>query len=481
MQLVSRLLWLAVRVTAAVKPIRRPERVIFAAGDIFAGGGSSLLAVMYLIFLTDVVHIQPWLAGTAIFVAKLWDAVNDPLMGALSDRIRTRFGRRRPFIFAGSLLLVPVMALLWLPWVPVDGQVAMAIWAALSLIVYNSVQTMLAVPYASFSTEIATSYAERNKVNTLRLLFSSVSSAVSTLAASALFGAYRSGGMPLTEWYAITVLGFGLVYATPMLVLAIVCRERTPVPETNPKLTPRTFVQPLQTPIFRRLLGMYIAQALAWDVVSATILYYTLYVLPGSNSQVFLGTFIAVNVIAYPIVSQLVKRIDKRRIYATLIPLAMVGIIGVAFYPADWPMAGAYAIGAAVAIGMAGAQLMPWVMFPDVLDAAQLQNGRRDAGSYGALMTFLRGIGSAIVVWLIGQVLSATGYLTPEGNEVIAQPESVQWGIRWVMFVGVAGFMAAGWWLSRKYSLGLTEALAQQQELERRAAADDTVSAPSEA
>lgn len=65
---------------------------MFAAGDIFAGGASSLIAVMYLIFLTDVVRLAPALAGTAVLVAKLWDAVNAPLMGAISDRTRTGIG-----------------------------------------------------------------------------------------------------------------------------------------------------------------------------------------------------------------------------------------------------------------------------------------------------------------------------------------------------------------------------------------------------
>ncbi|MBB1493442.1 MFS transporter [Propioniciclava sp. MC1595] len=99
------------------------ERIQFASGDFFVGGGASLLSVLYLIFLTDVVKLAPGLAGTAVLVAKLWDAVNDPLTGSISDRVRTRWGRRRPFIFVGALLLVPVMALFWLPDPPPASQV----------------------------------------------------------------------------------------------------------------------------------------------------------------------------------------------------------------------------------------------------------------------------------------------------------------------------------------------------------------------
>ena len=156
------------------------ERVTFASGDFFVGGGASLLSVLYLIFLTDVVKLAPGLAGTAVLVAKLWDAANDPLVGNISDRARTRWGRRRPFIIVGALLLVPVMALFWWPTPPPTSQIGLAAWAALTYIAYNSVQTVISVPYASLSTEISTDFDQRNKVNVLRLLFSTVASAGTT-------------------------------------------------------------------------------------------------------------------------------------------------------------------------------------------------------------------------------------------------------------------------------------------------------------
>ncbi|MCC2594410.1 MFS transporter [Tessaracoccus sp. OS52] len=444
------------------------ERLTFAAGDIFAGGASSLIAVMYLIFLTDVIKLAPGLAGTAVLVAKTWDAVNDPLMGAISDRARTRWGRRRPFILAGALLLIPIMALLWLPFPVLESQVGKMVWAMVSYIGYNTVQTVMAVPYASMSTEITTDYDQRNLVNTTRLLFSTVASASVTLLASWLFGQYRAGSMDLSTMYAAIVLGFGTVFMLVMLGVALFCRERVPIPPKQDRFDAATFVAPLRTPSFRRLLGMYLSQALAFDIVSATVLYYALYVVVGANSQVFLGVFIAVNVIAYPIVSWLVGRVSKVRVYRTLIPLALAGAFAVALFPADGPVALVYGFAFVLASGMAGAQLMCWVMFPDVLDAAELETGQRNAGSYAGLMTFTRGIASALVIQSLGLVLQFSGYLAPVANEVPTQPESAVWGIRVFMLVGIAGLMSLGWFISRRYPLSRTVALANQAELVRR-------------
>ena len=97
-------------------------------------------------------------------------------MGAISDRTRTRFGRRRPYLLAGSLLVVPAMAMLWLPTPPVSSQLGLMLWAMVSYVCYNSIQTMMAVPYASLSTELSTVPGERDKANVLRLLFSTVAS-----------------------------------------------------------------------------------------------------------------------------------------------------------------------------------------------------------------------------------------------------------------------------------------------------------------
>ncbi|MGC5627982.1 MFS transporter [Georgenia sp. Z1344] len=448
----------------------RGERLGFAVGDVFMGGASSLISVLYLIFLTDVVGLRPGLAGSVVLVAKVWDAVNDPLMGALSDRTRTRWGRRRPFMVVGAILLVPAMALLWLPQVPATGQLPMFVWAVASYVLYATVQTVMAVPYSSLSTEIATDYDVRNRANTLRLLLSTVSSAVCSLLATALFEAYRSGDLSATGLYLGIVLGVGAVLTACVLVSALVSRERTPLPTSVQSVSLRTFTAPLRLRTFRRLLGMYLSHSLALDIITTTLLYYTLYVVTGVSTQVVLGIFIAVNVVAYPIVTALVGRVSKVTVYRTLLPLGVVAALGVALYPASWPAWGVYAVALLLATGMAGAQLMPWVMFGDVVDDADLATGRRDAGSFSGMMTFVRGLATAVVVQVIGLVLELTGYVAPADNEVVEQSDATQWGIRLVLGIGVAGMLLAGRQVARDYSISRERALATADELASRRA-----------
>ena len=426
-------------------PLR--ERVAFAAGDVFTGGASSLISVCYLFFLTNIVGLAPGLAGTAVFVAKLWDSVNDPLMGAISDRTSTRLGRRRPYLLAGSLLVMAAMAVLWLPTPPLSSQVGLMLWAMGSFIVYNSIQTMIAVPYASLSTELSALPGERDKANVLRLLFSTLASAIITLVATGLVSANRTGTLSATGLYGALVLGFGAVFTLVVLGVALATHERVP-PAPVDRFTVGTFIAPLSHRPFRVLLGMYLCHSIAMDVVAASVLYYAAYVI-GVSPTVFLGVFIVVNVVAFIVANRLVKRISKHVIYRTLLPLALVSIWVVALYPAGWPVVGVYLAAAGLAAGMAGAQLMPWVMLPDVLDAAEVDSGRRSAGSFSGLMTFTRGVASSFAIFCLAWALQLSGYVAASP----AQPPSAVTAIRVILLAAVFTLLSLGWFVSGRYPL----------------------------
>lgn len=450
---------------ATTPQMRIGERLAFAAGDIFGGGGAALISVLYLFYLTDVIHISPGWAGTATLLPRIWDAINNPLMGVWSDNTRSRWGRRRPWIMAGAVLLIPAVALQWAPVGSWNSQLLKVLWVCFAGLFYTTVATAIAVPYGSLSSESSTYQDERSTVNLLRLLFSTVSSAASTLVGTALLNGYTRGDLTGTELYLWIALGFGLFFALPAFIAGLVTQERAHIPSRRTQLRWRELTAPLTLRSFRYLLGLYVAQGLAMDVIQALIVYYTLYVVQ-ANVTVFLGCFIAVNIVAFPLVHHLVTRVSKHLIYRTLVPLALVAALGVAWYPSSASTAGIYILGAVLAVGMCGPVLMVWVMFPDVMDDSELTTGTRNAGIYSGLMTLIRGIATALALLVIGWMLDLTGYVPAKDYINPVQPESVLWGIRLTLGATVVIVMGWAWWLAGRYQLDRRRCLQMQTELD---------------
>lgn len=429
------------------------EKWMFAAGDIFGGGGQSVISVLYLVFLTNVLHIEPGWAGIVVLISKVWDAVNDPLMGMISDNTRTKIGRRRPYLLAGGILIFVATALLWLP-VGFESQIGKSIYVTAVFLFYYTVSTIIAVPYSSMSTEITGDFDECNKVNVLRLVISLIATAVCTLIPSELFRYYTNGGITLNTFYLIMVFGFGTVFAVPLILIGLFGRERVPYEEKRTSYSLATFAKPFRVRAFRKLVVLYLSQAVTLDMVSAVVIYYSLYIILGMSTMVFLGTFLGIQLVMYAIINGLVGRVSKTRIYRTGIPLAIAGSFCIAFYPVGLPVWGLYILTAITALGFSGAQVMNWIIFPDVVDIGEMGLKERITGSFSGVMTFVRTASTAVAIFLLGQLLSFTGFIAP--TDAVPHPEQTQatiLGIRLFMFIPFALFMSTAWVVARNFRL----------------------------
>ncbi len=433
--------------------ITRREMLLFAAGDIFGGGGQAIISVLYLIFLTNVLRIEPALAGLVILISKVWDAVFDPFLGVLTDNTRTKLGRRRPYILAGGLLLVPAMALLWLP-VNFSSQWGKALYVTAAYLFYNTVASIIAVPYSSMSTEITADFSKCNTVNVLRLVVSLTATALCTLLPSMLFEDSIKRNMPFTGTYLILVLGFGTLFALPLIMLGLWGKERVPYEERRSTISLDTLLKPFAVKAFRKLLYLYLAQAVTLDIVAVVTMYYALYVVPGMSTTVFLGIFLGIQLLLFPLFGYMVGRIGKTRIYRFGLPVAILGALCIALYPAGWAEWGIYAVTAMTALGFAGAQTMSWIIFPDVADIAEMGLRERITGSLSGMMAFIRTISTAVATFLIGNMLSITGFVIPtDAVPLPQQPQTAILGIRLIIFLPFALLMGYAWFKAKGFCL----------------------------
>ena len=429
------------------KTMKKGEKGFFALADFYGGGGQALIGVLYFVFLTNIIKLQPAMAGIVTLISEIWDAISDPLMGIISDNTRTKMGRRRPYILAGGCLLAVAFALIFFP-IGGNSETLKFIYCAATYLFYNTVSTMIAVSYSSMSAEISTISEERDRANVLRLVVSTISAAVCTLLPSLVIDAYNSGKITITAFYLIVGVGFGILFALPVILCAIFVEERVEVPESKKKFSLGEVIEPLKNRSFRQLVGMYLGQALCMDVFSAGVAMFAMYVTtPKGSTTVFLGIFIAVQLLAFPFINKLIKITNVNKIYGFGLPLSVVALIAFAIFGSNLYVA--YVCVFFVAVGFAGAQLTSWIMFPHTVDAGELLVGKRQSGGCSAIMTFARKSSSALVIFLFSLVLEFTGY----NADLEIQPPSAQNGIKYVMAFTCIIFMILGWVMARRYVL----------------------------
>lgn len=427
--------------------MKKGERAFFALADFYGGGGQALIGVLYFFFLTNVIGLAPVLAGIVTLISEIWDAISDPLMGVISDNTKTKMGKRRPYILAGGCLLLIAFALIFLP-VTEMSEVWKFVYCAATYLLYNTVSTMINVSYSSMSAEISKNSEERDGANVLRLVVSTAAAAICTLLPSLVLDAYNSGKIDVTVLYLVVGVGFGVLFALPVILCAIFVEERVDVPEDKRHFSISEIVLPLKNRPFRQLVGMYLGQALCMDVFSTGVAMFAAYVTaPKGSVTVFLGIFIAVQLCAFPLVNKYIKRVSVNRVYSFGLPLSVVALVAFAIFGKNLYVA--YACVFFVAVGFAGAQLTSWIMFPHTVDAGELLTGKRQSGSYSATMTFARKSSSALAIFIFSLVLQLTGY----NEELATQPVAAQNGIKYVMAFTCIIFMVLGFIMAKRYVL----------------------------
>jgi GPH family glycoside/pentoside/hexuronide:cation symporter len=361
-------------------------------------------------FYTDVVGVDVVVLGAVILAARLFDAFTDPLTGYLSDRTRTRFGRRRPYIAIGAVpLAASVLFLLSPPDVdPLTATIWFSSWLFLTFLFW----TVIVVPYESLGPEITLDYDERTAVLGLRdglLILGTLAAASSPALVSALIDLPEGAAGERQRFFWI-----GAFYAPILVVLCWWCvaaiRER-PLTSRRDHGGALADLSPLfENRPFLILLASYMVSAFGSNLPATMLLYYVEYVLESGSAELFLVEYLVTGVVFLPLWIALSARVGKRRAWIASMLVNTGAFIGVFFLgPGD-----VVAFGALVflsGIGMGATLAIPSSMQADVIDYDALISGRRREGRYVGLWSIARKLVAALGVGLGLTILGSAGYV----------------------------------------------------------------------
>lgn len=394
----------------------------YGIGDISSNFFIVISGFYLLFFLTDVVGVAPALAGLVLLFPKLWDVISDPIMGAISDRTRSRWGRRRPYLLYGAVPFGLTFFLMFLA--PGYGSApANALHVGLMFALGCTAFTVINVPYASMVAEMSDDYNERMSITSFRMI-------------GACVGVLLAGGlaMPLVNMGGDGAAGFrfmGLILGGAITLICLICfwgtrKARTlPPKESMPPVKEQIKIA-LQNYPFLMLMASYTLQSVGIGVLMAGLIYYVKHVmkLPETAMSVIFPILFGAAIVFIPVWVKIGVKLGKIKAYRIGLSIIAVMLVST-FFTGAAQLTLFYVQVFFLGIGFSSFQLFPFSMLPDTIEYDQMKSGMRREGIFSGVWASGQKTAYAVGPSIVGFALSLSGFTVGD-----VQPESVALGIR---------------------------------------------------
>jgi GPH family glycoside/pentoside/hexuronide:cation symporter len=395
------------RGASMTEKISRKVKIGFGAGEFSSSIFFTLTSFWLMNFLTDEVRLSAALAGTALLVGKIWDAVIDPFIGQFSDHTRSRWGRRRPYILFFSIPFGIAFVLMFTN-PGIASQTGKFIWAMLMYMFFCTVYSFTNIPYNSLLPEISQDYNERTNISGYKQAFAVIGTLLGAGAAMPLMALFAGRTAGYIGMSAI----FGLLAALSLLATFFAVREPKFVAQPKGENLLKSLKDVFTNKPYLSLLSAWFVNSAAVAVMEAMLIYYYKYIFQAEDAVTLaMITLLVVTIATIPFWVWLAKRLSKKATYILGMTLTLAAVVAFAF-TAD-KIGATWALGFMVVagFGFSSHYVLPWTMAPDTIDFGYARSGVRREGVYYSIWTFVIALGGAFAGFLVGQVLDLFGYV----------------------------------------------------------------------
>ncbi len=414
------------------------EKLAYGAGDLGTSITTNLLSFFLLFFFTNVAGLEPALAGLVLLIGKIWDAINDPMVGVLSDRTKSKMGRRLPWMIYAAIPFGLSFLAQWL--VPSTDKMVLFWYYVIVGIVFNTFFTAVNLPYTALTPEITQDYNERTSLNSFRFTFSIGGSILSLFLAQLIFAFFkdpaRQNGTCDTGGTQYLVLGAVCAIISSVSIYWCVFGIKTrAIASDRQRLHNESldvheelsFIEQLKIVFSNRpflyVIGIYFCSWLSLQITASIIPYFVVNWMKMQESDFILVT-IAVQgtaLVMLSVWSTVSKRFGKKAAYFMGSGIWIIAQAGL-FFLQEGQVGLLYTLAIMAGCGISTAYLIPWSMIPDVTDLDELETGQRREGIFYAFMVLLQKFGLAAGLFLLGLGLSWAKFQ----EKIPCQPSPVQ-------------------------------------------------------
>ena len=406
---------------ASARAIGWKELLFYALPPVGAGYMFCLVTLYTMKFATDVLLIAPALMGTIYGISRFWDAISDPLVGYLSDKTKTRWGRRRPWLFGA---IFPAGLTFWMLSAPPHAlsHTMLVVWMGVAIIGFFSAQTMFIVPHMSLGAELTDDYHERTKIFAARHA-GWIAGYISALGTMYLLIIAESESQEAVRALSAEQSLYAALFAGVCLLICVMgLRERPEFMDKAPEKPWEAARDIWKNSHARLLLIVIFIENLGGATVTIMTLYVAQYVMNAAHlAPLFILSYMVFSFALTPIWTPLAKRVGKKRLWLASMLTTSFAFGGMIFLVPGMEMELIILAGIAGAAGGCGGTINPSIK-SDIIDVDEHKTGERKEGAYFAAWYFVSKSAYGVMLTVTGFALSIAGFVPNE-----AQTMTVIW------------------------------------------------------
>jgi len=400
------------------------EKAAYGVGAFAKDAAITIVYLFLMLYLTDTVGLNPAFVGTLFLLARLWDAVNDPMMGVLIDNTKTKWGKFKPWILFGTIFHAIVLVLLfWQPsFIP-----NMYIYISIIYILWGMTYTLMDVPFWAMLPSIAREQKDRTQLASILGICANIAWLIMGAFGLTMIK-YFSGGATDTQDQGMGFLVLSIILASVLLIgtIIMICniKHESTIDSNKQNFGFREAFRIINK---NDQLLIYIVIVLLYNLgkglSSNSSIYYFRYIVGNTElfsfSQGFAGLITILGLFFFPILQKIVGR---KKLFKLGIFIPIFGHIIFAIGSTFLPNSLAIIFLRTIALGLGDSFILgaTIVMIADIVDYGEEKLGMRNESTINSLRTFLIKAASAFNGWFIGIALSLSGYVANQPQTEVA-------------------------------------------------------------
>ena len=374
-----------------------------------------LVGLQLMKYSTDVLLMSPAVMGTIFGASRIWDAISDPIAGYLTDRTRSRLGRRRPWLLAAALPIGGIYIMLWSPPEAMQGQTisvlglfsmsSLTLWMTFGVIGFYSAMTIFVVPHQSLGAEISTGYHDRNRIFGARHAIWGIGSML------ALVGMYLFVVSTDPRKTAMQQAVLAAVVTAAMLIFCVTRLRERPEYQGRGASSPfRAYKDVLGNRHARLLLIVFLIENLGSATIGILTLYIAEYIIGTPQlAPLFILAYMVPSIASVPMWMPLAKRFGKKPLWMFSMVLTAFSFGGMFFLQEGSTFLITFLAFTAGTAAGCGGTVGPSVQ-ADIIDFDEYETGERKEGAYFAAWNFVFKCAFGVTLFLTGWVLELSGF-----------------------------------------------------------------------